>query len=324
MIEEPLMSKIPFRAQLVHIFANRKRAGLAHRRGSKVRRLPGVESLERRALLASITASAVINAARDDANYDYTIRLSNSGSSSAAVGTFWYAWIPVPNEDFLATRPISVTPPAGWTDSLTNSGASDGWGILFTAASSASYVQPGRSLNFQFKSVDKPASVNGNSIFHSGTPVGTSVVYPTIAFSDGGHQFVVTPGSTSNLPPPVTVISVQPAFNKKHLVSEIVVKLSGAVSATEAQETGIYRLITASKHGSFTAKNAGTIKLRSAAYQAASDTITLKPNTPFSLAKPTELIINGTPPSGLRDTFGRLIDGDHNGKPGGNATAVLR
>ena len=74
-----------------------------------------------------------------------------------------------------------------------------------------------------------------------GTPVGTSFVYPKIPFSDGGHQFVVTPRSTSTLPPPVTLSTVQPVFNKKHLVSEILVTLSGAVSATEAKETGIYR-----------------------------------------------------------------------------------
>src|SRR5262245_38058525 len=31
----------------------------------------------------------------------------------------------------------------------------------------------------------------------------------------------------------------------------------------------------------------------------------------------------GPPPSGLQDGSGRLIDGDHNGTPGGNAVAVL-
>ena len=139
-----------------------------------------MESLERRALLANITASGVISSTPDGANYDYSITLSNSASSSAAVGTFWYAWIAVPNEDFLATRPISVTPPAGWTDSITNSGASDGYGILFSANSSAYDVQPGSSLDFKFTSADTPASVNGDSKFYPGTPVGTSFVYPTI------------------------------------------------------------------------------------------------------------------------------------------------
>jgi hypothetical protein len=32
---------------------------------------------------------------------------------------------------------------------------------------------------------------------------------------------------------------------------------------------------------------------------------------------------NGLAPSGLQDSFGRLIDGDHNGQPGGNAVALL-
>ena len=43
-----------------------------------------------------------------------------------------------------------------------------------------------------------------------------------------------------------------------------------------------------------------------------------------SLSKPVQVLINGEPPSGLEDTFGRLIDGDDNGQPGGDAVAVLR
>jgi hypothetical protein len=318
------MPSFLFGAQLPQVFAARRRASLARQRRSKARRIPGVESLERRALLANITASGVIGSTPDGANYDYSITLSNSPSSSAAVGTFWFAWIAVPNEDFLATRPISVTPPAGWTDSITNSGASDGYSILFSASSSAYYVPPGSSLNFQFTSADNPASLNGDSKYYTGTPVGTSFVYPTIAFSDAGHQFVVTPAPTVTPPPLVTLTMVQPVFNKKHLVTEILATFSGAVDAPEAQETGIFRLITPGKHGSFTAKNAGNIKLRSAVYNAASDTVTLTPKKAFSLTKPVELTINGNPPSGLQDTFGRLIDGDDNGTPGGNAAAVLR
>jgi hypothetical protein len=33
--------------------------------------------------------------------------------------------------------------------------------------------------------------------------------------------------------------------------------------------------------------------------------------------------VDGLPPSGLRDSAGRLIGGDHDGTPGGNAVAVL-
>jgi len=122
----------------------------------------------------------------------------------------------------------------------------------------------------------------------------------------------------------VTLTLVQPVLNKKHLVTEILVTFSGAVNAPEADETGIYRLVTPGKHGSFTAKNAGSIKLRSAVYNAASDTVTLLPKKAFSLSQPVELTINGNPPPGVQATFGRLIDGDDNGTPGGDAAAVLR
>jgi len=124
-------------------------------------------------------------------------------------------------------------------------------------------------------------------------------------------------------PPLVTLTTVSLVSNKRHLVTEIFVTFSGAVDMTEAQQTGIYRLATPGKHGSFTAKNAGIIRLRAAAYNAANKTAMLTPKKPFSLVKPVQLSINGSPPSGLQDSFGRLIDGDHNGQPGGNAVAVL-
>jgi hypothetical protein len=320
------MSRSLFGARLRQVFGTRTRASLAKQRRSRASGIPGVESLERRTLLANITASGVISSTSNSGNYDYSITLTNSASSSAAVGTFWYAWIAVPNEDFLATRPISVTPPAGWTDSITHSGSADGYAILYSASSPAYDIQPGSSLDFNFTSADAPASVNGDSTYYPGTPAGTSFVYPAIPFSDSGHQFVVTPAPTLGGPPPspTTLTLVQPVFNKKHLVTEILVTFSSAVNATEAQETGIYRLVTPGKRGSFTAKNAGSIKLRSAVYNATSDTVMLTPKKAFSLSKPVEVTINGNPPSGLEDTLGRFIDGDQNGTPGGIATAVLR
>ena len=53
------------------------------------------------------------------------------------------------------------------------------------------------------------------------------------------------------------------------------------------------------------------------------NTVTLTPKTPFTLAKPVQLLVTGTGATGLEDTDGRLIDGDHDGQPGGNAVAIL-
>ena len=84
-----------------------------------------------------------------------------------------------------------------------------------------------------------------------------------------------------------------------------------------------YRLTTAGKKGSFTAKNAKVIRLKSAAYNSANDTVTLIPSKPFAVTKPVQLQISGQPPEGLQDGSGRLIDGDHNGTPGGDTVAIL-
>ena len=98
---------------------------------------------------------------------------------------------------------------------------------------------------------------------------------------------------------------------------------SGPVNAAEADETSIYHLATPGKKGSYTAKNAGTIKLKSATDPGAGEIVTLTPKRPFALTKPVQLSVSATGISGLHDTYGRLIDGDDNGRAGGNAIALL-
>ncbi len=338
------MSRSFFVTRLQRVLGALSPGGGPKRRRSRARRFTGLEYLEGRALLATINASGVISSTAAGAGFNYTINLANSSSSNAGIGTFWYAW--VPGQDFLATRPTSVSPPPGWTDNITNMGAGDGFAIQFLADSPANDVKPGSSLNFSFTSADSPASVNGNSVFFPGTPVDTAFVYPQGPFSDAGHQFVVTPMATPapsptpapmptptpapvstptpGLAPPVTVVGVQEVKNKKHLVTEIVVDFSGPINAAQAANVAAFRLATANGKGIFTAKNSPVMKLRSAAFNPANDTVTLIPKNALALTKPLQLTINGTAPSGLQDTSGQLIDGDGDGMPGGNAVAMLR
>jgi hypothetical protein len=118
--------------------------------------------------------------------------------------------------------------------------------------------------------------------------------------------------------------SVQLVMNKRHRVKDVIIDFSGGVNSAQAQNLAEYRLVKAGKRGSFTAKHPKLIKLRSAVYNGTSDTVTLTPRKPFALRKPVQLQVNGEPPSGLHDSFGRLIDGHHDGQPGGNAVAVLQ
>jgi cyclophilin family peptidyl-prolyl cis-trans isomerase len=124
-------------------------------------------------------------------------------------------------------------------------------------------------------------------------------------------------------PPLVTVVDVQDVMNKRHQVTEIGVNFSGAVNADQAQETGLYRLAMPGSKGSFTAKNARTIKLKSAVYNSVDDSVILIPEKPFALTKKVQLLVDGLPPTGLQDSEGRLIDGNHDGQAGGNAIAIL-
>jgi plastocyanin len=122
---------------------------------------------------------------------------------------------------------------------------------------------------------------------------------------------------------PVTLTHVTEVLNKKHQVTQIIVDFSGAVNTGEASNVVTYRLVTAGKKGSFTAKNARVIRLISAALNSVGNEVTLTPSKPFKVKKPVQLRINGQAPAGLQDSLGQFIDGNHDGQPGGDAVAVL-
>ena len=150
--------------------------------------------------------------------------------------------------------------------------------------------------------------------------VGHTYQFYSVASNDLGltQPAPMSAQATITLDPPlVTMTGVQEVLNKKHQVKEVIITFSAAVDSAEAGKNGIYRLATAGKHGSYTAKNAGLIKLKKAAYSTADDTVTLTPKKPFALTKSVQLVVNGTPPSGLQDTLGRFLDG------GTKAVAIL-
>lgn len=118
-------------------------------------------------------------------DYRYTITLKDTGTTT--IGTFWFSW--VPGEDFMPVRPLSVTDPKGWTDNITNGGASDGFAIQYLASSPSSDLQPGQSKVFHFHSSATPKEMFGKSTFHPTELVTTSFIYSGGPFSDPGYEF---------------------------------------------------------------------------------------------------------------------------------------
>jgi len=153
---------------------------------------------------SGIDASAVLTSEPDGPNFDYSIKLTNSSSSTDPIGTFWFGW--VPGQDFLPTSPLNITTPNGWTEQVTNGGPGDGFAIQFIAGAGFS-LDPGTSLTgFGFTSADTPAQLAGNSPFYPTFPATTSFVYNGAPFSSVSEQFVASVSSVSSVPEPSSLI----------------------------------------------------------------------------------------------------------------------
>ena len=120
---------------------------------------------------------------------------------------------------------------------------------------------------------------------HTYANPGSFPISITLADNQGN---TVTDSSTATVSAPsspalATVTQVQPVLNQRGMVTQVVVTFGGPVDAAEAEETRLYRLTTA--------HSAKAIKLRSAIYDAADDTVTLiratrlpSPSGPSSLS----------------------------------------
>jgi hypothetical protein len=145
----------------------------------------------------------------------------------------------------------------------------------------------------------------------------------TAAGAATGNPATVTV-NVSTAPPVVSVQNAEISTNRKHMVTQVDVTFSGPVNATEADNTRTYQLAYPDKTGSYTSKKAVVVKLHSANYNAANDSVTLIPRKPFALkARPLQLLIDGTSPSGLQDIVGRYLDGADNGQTGSNAIVSI-
>jgi PEP-CTERM motif-containing protein len=107
-----------------------------------------------------LAATATISSAPNGGNFDYTIVLTDTGTTN--IGTFWFAWTPPgqPFEyDFLPSLPVSASQPANWTGII--SAGFPGYSIEYYANSAGSAILPGLTGTFHFTSSDSPADLQG-------------------------------------------------------------------------------------------------------------------------------------------------------------------
>jgi cyclophilin family peptidyl-prolyl cis-trans isomerase len=130
--------------------------------------------------------------------------------------------------------------------------------------------------------------------------------------------------NVASTPPVVNVQSASLGTNKRGMVTQLDVTFSGQVNATQADKTKIYRIGYPNRAGVLAARASGSVRVRSAKYDTATDSVTLTLGKPLALkARALDLVIDGTSPSGLEDVVGRFIDGADNGQPGSNAVVSI-
>jgi hypothetical protein len=124
-------------------------------------------------------------------------------------------------------------------------------------------------------------------------------------------------------PPLVQIRRVQAVLDNRRRLTQLIVVLSDDVNPNTARNVKTYRLVAAGRKGAFDGNNAKAIKLASAVYNGRTHSVNLRLKQPLALNQPAQLRINGSSTTGLADTLGRRIDGDHDGHEGGDAIALI-
>ncbi len=149
--------------------------------------------------------------------------------------------------------------------------------------------------------------------------IGTTIVTLTLTDTGGRtssthFQVTVTGGAK--------VVSLQ-RFGFHAQPTRLVVGFSEGLDAARAQNPANYQLVAPGRDGRFGTRDDVRIGVSSARYDAASRTVTLHPIRRLNLHRVYQLTVIGTGAGGLTDRFGYPMDGNGDGRPGGNFVARI-
>lgn len=132
----------------------------------------GVLTMAINPALGALGASATISSTPNGANFDYTVKVTDTGTTP--IGTFWFAWTPpdAPFEyDFLPSTPSTASQPSGWAGII--SAGFPGTSIEYYNVS-GSAIGVGDTGTFHFTTADSPTDLQGTSL---GFPITESFIY---------------------------------------------------------------------------------------------------------------------------------------------------
>src|SRR5262249_30906003 len=123
-------------------------------------------------------------------------------------------------------------------------------------------------------------------------------------------------------PPPVTVGGIR-LVSAGGSIERIVIRFSDRVKRATAQERGAYWLVLPGRDREFGTRDDRRLRIRLARYNGTSHTIKLDLKRAISKRTRFAVVVSGSANgAGIIDVFGRPIDGDQDGQPGGNYAEV--
>jgi fibronectin-binding autotransporter adhesin len=216
-----------------------------------------------------------------------------------------------------------------------------------TLKSSANPATFGQTVTFTADVSSTTGTATGDVTFtvdgHAQTPVALAVVngvdqasFTTSSLSPGSHTIGATynggPGfdpspatpltqtvnPTVTTPPPPSTdgprITLVQRYGYHMLPTSIVLTFDQALDAVTAEDAADYRI---------TGPSGQTIAIKKAVYDPADLTVKLYPAARINIHHTYKLIVDGTSPHGLTNTFGQLLDGADTGSPDSNYVGLL-
>jgi hypothetical protein len=267
-------------------------------------------------LAASAGLTAFAGLTLDRASSGTTIQVSSPGLAGAASSPITVIAAP-------ATQLVLASEPPSNVD------AGAGFGLVALAEDPFGNVdtQYGGTVNLALASNPGGAKLGGAL---GVTASGGVATFSGLTLDRGGTGYTLvltgpdlvpaTTGPVGVIPPPahVVAVSVQKQQAPRHKTSQvIVIQFDEPLNAAAAANLGAYMLTSRApgkKHGT------RLLPLARSSYNGVTNTVTLTPPHTLSLNPSVQLRIVA---SVLTDALGRLLDGNHDGQPGGDFVATL-
>jgi hypothetical protein len=202
-------------------------------------------------------------------------------------------------------------------------------------------TQPaGFPLSLDGQTQATPASVAGvsgmiRSLQAPSTEVVAGVIYQFAGWSDGvttAARSLVFPSTNTNILAAYQPIGIVPYVTvnnasesvRRGIVQSISLVFSGPLDAASAKNKADYWLVLPGRDRVFGTRDDRRVRFRTAAYLVGANTVRLVPSLRLTTRQAFEVVAVGSGSKGMvRDTYGRPIDGNRDGQPGGDFVSMF-